>query len=530
MQTLNEAAFPWLTVLIVVPLVAALALWLLPPLHRVARPFGLVVSLLELAAAVAATARFDFSAAGEHQLGELVSWIPQLGVSYALGVDGLGLAMVLLSVVLVPLVILAGWRDQDVVPEGAVLARRQMGFVALVLALEALMVAVFAARDVFLFYIVFEAMLVPVYFLVGSYGGPARRTAALKFLLYSLAGGLVMLAGVVALYFQGPGGEQGFLVDSLVGGTDMTTWTERWMFLSFFLAFAIKAPLWPVHTWLPDTAQQAPAGASVLLVGVLDKVGTFGMITLLLPLFPEASQWAAPVVVALAVVSILYGALLAVGQKDLMRLVAFTSVSHFGFIVLGIFVRDETALAGAMLYMVAHGVSTAALFFAAEFLARRGGSQAVTAYGGMQRITPLLAGAFLVAGLATIALPGLSGFLPEFMVLVGTFNVSVVAGVLAVLGVIIAALYILLPYQRIFTGEKNPAVARAADLDARERWVLAPLVALMLLLGFYPAPVLDAVRPVAEDLALEQPGSIPAAMATTDMDGRVFAAAEGSGK
>lgn len=524
MQNVNEATFPWLTVLIVVPLVAAAVLWLVKPLHKVARPFGLVVSLVVLAGGVAMATQFDVSAAGEQQLGEIYSWIPQIGVSYAVGVNGLGLAMVLLAVVLVPIVLLAAWREQEVVPAGAVLERRQMGFVALVLALEALMVAVFAARDVFLFYVLFEAMLLPVYFLIGNYGGPKRRTAALKFLLYSLAGGLIMLVGVVALYLQGPGGEQGFLIDSLVGNLEMSTVTERLIFLAFFIAFAVKAPMFPVHTWLPDATQQATPGTSALLVGVLDKVGTFGMIALCLPLFPEASEWAAPVIIVLAIVSILYGGMVAIGQRDIMRLIAFTSVSHFGFIVLGIFVRDEVALTGAMVYMVAHGVSTAALFLVSGFLTQRGGTQEIPAYRGMQRVTPVLAGAWLVSGLASLALPGLSGFVPEFLVIQGTFRYSVVAAVVAVLGVILAALYVLLPYQRVFTGPRLETLAATPDLGAREKWVVAPLVAAMLALGFYPAPVLDAVTPVAEAAALERPSSLATAdVGEPDGDGTAVA-------
>ncbi len=499
---------PWLTVLIVVPLAAAALLWAVPPLHRLARPYAMVVSLVELALALVMLTDFDMAAAGTVQLTETHAWIRQLGVSYALGVNGLSLALILLLVFLVPIVLLAAWREHEVAADGEKVERRQAGFVALVLALEALVVGVFAARDVFLFYVLFEAMLVPVYFLVGSYGGAKRRTAALKFLLYSLVGGLIMLAGVVAVYLAGPGGEQGFLIDSLAGSLETSVWGERLLFLSFFIAFAIKAPMWPVHTWLPDTAQQAPPGASVLLVGVLDKVGTFGMIALCLPLFPNAVEWAAPVVIALALVSIVYGGLLAVGQRDLMRLIAFTSVSHFGFIVLGIFIRDQVALTGAMVYMVAHGVATAAMFLASGFLTRRGGTQEIPAYSGMQKVVPVLAGTFLISGLALISLPGLSGFVPEYLVIVGTFRVSVVAGVVAVLGVIIAAVYLLLPYQRIFTGKTADSLTEVPDLGVRERWVMVPLVLAMLALGLYPGPVVDAVTPVADGLAVEQPASI----------------------
>lgn len=511
------STLPWLTILIVIPLAAAAIIWLVPALHRVARQVGLAVSLLVLAGFVVMATGFDTGAAGDIQLVEQAQWIPQLGVSYALGVNGLGLAMIGLAVLLVPLALLAGWREQLVVPEGAVVARRQMGFVTLVLALEALMIAVFAARDVFLFYVVFEAMLVPVYFLIGNYGGPRRRHAAVKFLVYSLASGLIMLVGVVAVGILGPGGPEGYLIDTLAG-TDFGLWAERWLFISFFIAFAVKAPMWPVHTWLPDAAQQASPGTSTLLVSVLDKVGTFGMLALCLPLFPEASQWAAPVIIVLAVISILYGALLAVGQRDIMRLIAFTSVSHFGFIVLGIFVREEVALTGAMLYMVAHGVSTAALFLISGFLTQRAGTQQIPDFGGMQRVTPVLAGTWLVAGLATIALPGLSGFLPEYLVLLGTFRVNIVAAVFAVVAVIIAALYILLPYQRIFTGPPNEILAATPDLGGREKWVVGPLVAAMLALGLVPAPVLDVVRPVAEQAAIEQPSSLETAQ-TGALDG-----------
>lgn len=493
---------PWLTLLIATPLTAAVVLWLAQPLRRLAQPIGLVVSVLVLGGAVAMATRFDVGDAGAQQFTELRPWIPALGVSYALGVNGLGLLMVLLSTFLVPVVLLSSWRDLGGGPEphgddDAERQRRHAGYVALVLALEAMMIAVFAARDLFLFYVLFEAMLVPVYFLIGAYGGPRRRAAAVKFLLYSLAGGLIMLAAVIALYVAGPGGPDGFLIDTLTG-LSLAPWAERWMFVGFFVAFAIKAPMWPVHTWLPDAAQQATPGTSTLLVGVLDKVGTFGMIALCLPLFPGAAAWAAPAVVLLALISIIYGGLLAIGQSDLMRLVAYTSVSHFGFIVLGVFVFTQTAVSGSGLYMLAHGLSTAALFLIGGMLTARGRTQEIGTYGGLQSVTPILAGTFLVAGLASIALPGLSGFVPEFLVLVGSYARSGAVGVLATVGVIIAALYILLAYQRIFTGPARDGVASLPDLGARERWVVAPLIAGMLALGVYPAPALGVLAPVAE--------------------------------
>ncbi len=516
--TLLSPDVPWLTLLLVWPLVGAAALWALPAgrsgpaadgtatgARRWSRHVALGVALVELLLGVAALLAFDTGAAGTHQLVETHGWIPQLGVSYALGVDGVGLSLVLLSVLLVPVVILAAWREQG---SGAAPTDRLRHYLALVLVLTTFMVGVFAARDVFLFYVLFEAMLIPVYFMIGAFGGPQRRYAAVKFLLFSLAGGLVMLAGVIVLYLQGPGGPQGFLTENLVG-LDLPAGTERWLFLAFFVAFAVKAPMFPVHTWLPDAAEQAPAGTSTLLVGVLDKVGTFGMLTLCLPLFPEASRWAAPVVVALAVVSILYGALLALGQQDLFRLVAYTSVSHFGFIVLGIFAMQSTSVAGSSFYMVNHGLSTGALFLLVGFLAARRGSVRIADFGGLQKVTPVLAGTFLVVGLSALSLPGLSTFVSELLVLVGSFGAYRAAAVVATLGVVLAAVYVLWTYQRVFTGPVRDDLAATRDLGGRERWVVGPLIALMLVLGVVPGPALRLVDEPAAETVRQVGGEVP---------------------
>lgn len=508
-----------LTVLILVPAVVAALVWLVPPLRRLARPIGLVTSVVVLAGAVALAAGFDVAAADQAQFTQVASWISSFGASYAVGVDGLGLVMVLLAALLVPIVLMAGWNevglpvgvgDGDAAAERKALEYRRAGWVALILVLEALMIAVFAARDVFFFYVVFEAMLIPVYFLIGVYGGANRRYAAIKFLLYSLAGGLLMLAALIGYFFVGTNqGPDALLLASGTGGlVEMPFATEMLLFLGFFIAFAIKAPMWPVHTWLPDAAQQATPGTSTLLVGVLDKVGTFGMIVLCLPLFPNAAAAAAPVIIVLALVSIIYGGLLAIGQKDLMRLIAFTSVSHFGFIVLGIFVGSATAVTGSMIYMVAHGLSTAAMFLVAGFLTQRGGTQDMGSYSGMQRITRVLAGTFLVSGLASLALPGLSGFVPEYLVLLGTFEQLPWAAIVAVVGVVLAALYILIAYQRIFTGPPSATHAGMTDLGGREKAVMGVLIAAMLFLGFYPAPVLEVLTPLGETVAALVTGGV----------------------
>ncbi len=512
MQTL-----PWLTVTGLVPLVGAAVVVALPRgAAGRSRTVALGFSLLALVLTIGLALQFDTGAAEQFQLAETHQWIPQFGVSYAVGVDGIALVLIALAAVLTPVCLLAAWHD---VPEGG---RREQNYVALVLVLETMMIGVFAATDVFLFYVFFEAMLIPVYFLIGSFGGARRQYAAVKFLLYSLLGGLVMLVAVIALYVAGPGGPDGFLLSNLTG-LDLGVGAERLMFLGFFFAFAVKAPMFPVHTWLPDAASEAPAPVAVLLVGVLDKVGTFGMIRFCLPLFPGAAKWATPVVLVLAIVSIVYGALLAIGQTDIMRLIAYTSVSHFGFIVVGIFAMTSTGQSGSTLYMVNHGFSTAALFLVAAMLAGRRGSRLIPDFGGWQRVTPLIAGVFLVAGLSSLALPGLSTFVSEFLVLVGTFQRYPAAGVVATVGIILAAIYILLAYQRMMTGPRPEGQEGTRDLTRREAWVVAPVVALIIGLGLFPGPVLDVINP-AVDRTMTQ-------IDMTDPASRVgVPAAEGSAK
>ncbi|QJC21318.1 NADH-quinone oxidoreductase subunit M [Arcanobacterium buesumense] len=488
-----EATAPWLTILVAIPFLSGVLLWLVKPLRALARQFALIVSFLVLVGFVIALwTSFDMSNAGTTQMYETYAWIPQIGVSATWGINGLGAVMIGLAVVLVPFVIIAEWDDFS--------APADAGYFAWVLVLEAIMIGLFSARDVFLFYVLFEAMIVPVYFMIGRYGGAGRTRAAMKFLLFSLAGGLIMLAGVIAVYAYGNGGPHAFVLDEIQGTLRLTDTAELWVFLSFFIAFAIKAPMWPVHTWLPDTAAEASTGTSTLLVGVLDKLGTFGMIAICLPLFPKTTTLVAPVIIVLAIISILWGAIMAISSDNLLRLVSYTSVSHFGFIVLGIFSGSTLALTGSILYMVAHGIGTAGLFLIVGFLERRGHSYLISSYGGWQRVTPLIAGSFLIAGLATIALPGLSGFVPEYLVLMGAYSIWPVPALFAVIGVVLAAIYILLPYQRLFTGPVPKTTVK--DLGGREKVIVAGLIACMLGLGFYPAPVLDLVSPVADNATI----------------------------
>jgi NADH-quinone oxidoreductase subunit M len=498
------ADWPWLTILGIVPLVGTALVAALPT--RLARPVSLLTSLVVLAGTIAMCAAFEPD--GERfQFVQAYDWIPAFGVQYAVGVDGIALVLIALVAVLVPVVIVASWNEaeegeQAMVPDAGSSApaagriRSVKTFFALILVLETMMIGVFAATDVFLFYVFFEAVLIPMYFLIGSYGGPRRSYAAVKFLLYSLVGGLLMLAAVIGLYVTSADQGEGTFAFERLTELEISTPVQIALFLGFFIAFAIKAPLWPFHTWLPDAGAEAPVGGAVLLVGILDKIGTFGFLRYCLPLFPEAADILGPYIIVLCVIGILYGALVAMGQKDLKRLVSYTSVAHFGFIGLGCFAFTSQAQTGAVLYMVNHGLSTGALFLVIGFLVARGRTRNVEDYSGVAKVAPVLAGLFLVAGLSSLALPGLSTFVSEFLVLVGTYTRYPVAAVFATVGIILAALYILWAYQRTMQGElRVPAGARMRDLRGREVLAVAPLIALMLFLGFYPKPLTDVITP-----------------------------------
>ena len=518
--------FPFLLVMIALPAVGAAVVAALPKgRDELARQLALGLSLVVLLLAVLSTVAFDVGG-DRFQLTTEFAWIPDFGVQIALGVDGIALVMLLLIGVLVPVVVGASWKDD--VP-----GRSMKAYFAWLLLLESMMVGVFASTDVFLFYVFFEAMLVPMYFIIGSFGGPRRQYAAVKFFLYSLVGGLIMLAAVIGLYVVSASqlGEGTFAFDAL-RQLDITPGVQKLLFLGFFIAFAIKAPLVPFHTWLPDSGSEAPIGGAVLLVGVLDKVGTFGFLRYCLPLFPDASRFFAPWVLVLAVVGIIYAALLAMGQSDMKRLVSYTSISHFGFIALGIFAFTTEAMTGAVLYMVNHGIATGLLFIVVGLLIARGGSRQIRDYGGVAAMAPVLGGVFLLAGLASLALPGTNSFVSEFLVLIGSFPSQPVFTIIATSGIILAALYILLMYQRTMQGPpagvllvEEPAetapdtgggtatltaprrALRVADLDRRELAVVAPLVALIIVLGVYPQPLLNLIEPAVSATLSDLGGS-----------------------
>jgi NADH-quinone oxidoreductase subunit M len=485
-----------LTIVGLLPLLGAVVIALIPSksselIKRVAFGATLAITVVSIFLATG----FDKNITGMQYV-QSNTWIAAFNINYAVGIDGISLVLILLSTILVPIVILATWHESDLGRWGI------KSFYILILVLETMMIGVFAATDLFLFYVFFEAMLIPVYFLIGGYGTGNRSAAAVKFLLYSLFGGLLMLASVIGIYVIA-GNQIGATFDlTKLATLQIDNTTENLLFLGFFIAFAIKAPLWPFHTWLPDAAKAATPGTSVLLLGVLDKVGTYGMIRFCIALFPDASKTFTPMIITLAVISIIYGAFMAIGQKDIKGLIAFTSISHFGFITMGIFAMTSQGMSGANLYMVNHGFSTAALFLVAGWMMMRRGSSTITDFGGLQRVTPVMAWTFFIAGMSGLALPGLSSFVSEFLVLVGTYTRYPVAAVIGTLGIVLAALYILIPIQKTLHGPITTGNENQKDLSLREKVAISPVILIIVIMGFYPKPVLDLINPTAEKVVV----------------------------
>ncbi len=473
-----------------------------------ARWLGLAVSLAVLGMAVALALRFDRGEAG-FQLGQQADWVRSLGVRYKVGLDGVSLPMVLLTALLTPLAIISSWRMSD----------RPRAYVAMLLVLETAMLGVFVALDLFLFYIFWEAVLVPAYFLIGSWGGERRVYAAVKFFLYTLLGGLLMLVAIVALwYLQSKAAGSGSFDYETLRDLSKSDGAQRWLFLGFFAAFAVKTPLVPFHTWLPPAYVTAPTSTTVLLAGVMSKLGAYGFIRFCLPLFPDAARSFAPAVSTLAVAGILYCAAIATVQRDFKRLVAYSSVSHLGFVVLGVFALNTQGLAGAVFYMVAHGLTIGGLFFLAGMLEERRGTRLVSDFGGLQQAVPRMAGVMLVLTLAAVALPGLVGFVGEFLTLLGAFGANRAFAVLGAGGVILGAVYLLWAYQRMWQGQlTNPENRSVPDLDRREWAVLAPLLAAVIVLGLFPRPILERVEPSVQRVVelAGAAGQRPAALVPT---------------
>lgn len=510
---------PWLSVVTFAPLAGALVLALIPRRAVSAqRIWTLVVTLVTFALSVAMATAYRNDTAGALQLVERASWVRPLNFQYILGVDGISLPMVLLTTFLMPAAILVSWRIE----------RQTKAYMAAFLVLETAMLGCFLALDLLLFFFFFEALLFPMYLIIGGWGGDRRVYAAVKFFLFTMAGSAFLLAAILFLYFRA-GAELGRPTFDVLQLQQLSlpVVTARWLFLGFFVAFAVKVPLFPLHTWLPDAHTEAPTAGSVILAAVLLKIGAYGLIRFNLTLFPEASLDLRTFVSVLALIGIVYGAVVALIQTDVKRLIAYSSVSHLGFVVLGVFAFTTQGMSGGVLQMVNHGLSTGALFFLIGMLYERTHTRDLRRLGGLGRVVPVMAGVFLFAALSSIGLPGLNGFVGEFLILLGTFLTSKLFASIAVSGLVLGAIYMLWAYQRMMQGPApvtggatahpggaGGATAHAAsaggaravsqhdgrgsairDLSPREYLIIVPIMAAILYIGVFPTPLLRMIEP-----------------------------------
>jgi NADH-quinone oxidoreductase subunit M len=472
-----------LTIITFTPVAGAFLILFYRPEHiRSIRAFALIITILTFAFSLHLLWHFDRTNS-DFQFPVNIQWIASLGINYSMGVDGISLFLILLTTVLTPLAVLASWTIEKRVKE----------YFVFLLLLETGMIGVFASLDLFLFYVFWEIMLIPMYFLIGVWGGERRIYAAMKFVLYTMAGSVLMLVAIMALYFLHGNATSTFtfsypaIRDALASGKLLLSpKVELWLFLAFFIAFAIKVPLFPFHTWLPDAHVEAPTAGSVLLAGVLLKMGTYGFMRFSLPLFPHMSRLFAPAVSLLAIVGIIYGALVAMVQPDLKKLVAYSSVSHLGFVVLGIFSFTMQGMEGAVYQMLNHGISTGALFLLVGVVYERRHTRLIEQFGGLANRMPVYATVFLFVTLSSIGLPGLNGFVGEFLILLGTFGVNKARAAFAATGVILSAVYMLWMYQRVIWGElTNDANRTLPDMNTREREMFVPLLILIVWMGMY---------------------------------------------
>jgi len=478
---------PLLSLIVFTPLIGALFVMLTSAeQHTALRRGAFIFSLLPFALSVYLLMQFDAGNPG-FQFTENVPWIPAFGVSYSVGIDGMSLFLLLLTTFLTPLVILAGW---DV-------HRRIKEYMVFMLLMETGMLGAFVAIDLFLFYVFWEVMLVPMYFLIGVWGGERRVYAAIKFVLFTMTGSLLMLVAI--LYLVTLHGQQtGQLTFDLVRLYDFSipVSVQRWLFAAFALAFAIKVPMFPLHTWLPDAHTEAPTGGSVILAGVMLKMGTYGFLRFAIPLFPLAAREAMPIIVVLATIGIVYGALVSMVQPDLKRLVAYSSVSHLGFVMLGMAALNMQGVEGSIYQMLNHGLSTGALFLAVGVIYERRHTRLITEFGGLWQQLPIYGAIFMIVMLSSVGLPGLNGFVGEFLILLGAFGTHRVAAAVAVSGVVLGAVYMLWMYQRVMFGPlENPANRQLKDLSRREIFVFAPILVMFFVMGLYPRPFLSRMEP-----------------------------------
>jgi NADH-quinone oxidoreductase subunit M len=492
---MSQFAAGHISLLLLLPLIGAVALLLVP---RQQRQTLLTLALLSSSAAFVWSLRvfqaFD-AGAGEMQFVERIPWMPAFGIGYIVGIDGISLFLVLLTTFLMPLAILASWPVQDRIKE----------YLFFMLVLETGMLGAFVALDLFLFYVFWEVMLVPMYFLIGIWGGTRRVYAALKFVVYTMAGSLPMLVAIIYLATRYAHVNQTMTFDLLqLYNLRLPISEQIWLFLAFALSFAIKVPLFPFHTWLPDAHVEAPTAGSVILAAILLKMGTYGFLRFAIPLFPDAALALTPVIIALAVIGIIYGAAVAMMQADIKKLVAYSSVSHLGFVVLGLFALNLQGIQGGIYQMVSHGLSTGALFLLVGMLYDRRHTRMIGDFGGLWHQVPVLSALFLIVTFASIGLPGLNGFIGEFLILLGAFSVRPGWTAAAASGVILGAVYMLWMFRRVFFGPLAiPENQKLADLNRRELLILAPIVALIVMMGVYPQPFLSRMKP-SVDLTLQR--------------------------
>ncbi len=515
MSMITDHILTWVTF---VPLLGAVALWAVARRDLHARILALAVALVDFVLSLHLWFHFD-AGRGDDQFVERIAWLWNGKVSYHLGCDGISLVLVMLTTFLGPLIILSTWRA---------ITSRVREFLGFFLVLQTAMLGTFLARDMLLFYVFWEAMLIPMYFIIGIWGGQRRIYAAVKFFIFTMVGSVFMLVGILYLYFQAGSMELTSFLN-----LDLPHQAQLWLFAAFFLAFAIKVPVFPLHTWLPDAHVEAPTAGSVVLAGVLLKMGTYGMLRFAMPLFPEGVAYFAPAVSILAVIGIIYGALVAMVQPDIKKLVAYSSVSHLGFVVLGLFSLTTLGVTGGLFQMLAHGLSTGALFLLVGVIYERRHTRLISDFGGLAHAMPLYATFFMIATLASIGLPGMAGFVGEFTILLGTFSSPLLHGsrvmaVLAASGVVLGAFYMLWMVQRVFFGRlSNDANRGLPDLSLREVLVLVPLLIFMFVLGVHPGMIFDKVELSIEKVLTP----LAAQVATAEETGHVLITAgdDGSG-
>jgi NADH-quinone oxidoreductase subunit M len=483
----------WLTLTIFFPLVGVAAIMATPSnRHDTIRGVALITSVITMILSFFVASTFDPVASGM-QFEISVPWVTGLGISYHLGIDGISMLLILLTTILTVLCILASWNSVTIGVKGYFIS---------MLILTTGMIGVFCALDLFLFYVFWEVMLIPMYFLIGIWGGVRRVYAAIKFVLFTMFGSLLMLVAILYLYFSYYSATGVYTFDLMkISEVAIPYQPQLWLFGAFALAFAIKVPLWPFHTWLPDAHVQAPTAGSVILAGVLLKMGTYGFLRFCLPLFPDATVVMMPYICILSVIAIVYGALVAMVQKDVKSLVAFSSVSHMGFVMLGIFALNVEGMSGAVLQMLNHGVSTGALFLLVGMIYERRHTRLIDDFGGIAKVMPVYATFFMIVALSSIGLPLTNGFVGEFLILLGSYARNQLFTIIAASGVILAACYMLWMYQRVIFGKvTKPENERLVDLSAREKIILIPLVVFIFWIGIYPKPFFDRIEPAVRQV------------------------------